>query len=176
HANVAHDLINNPDEPIVNYTSTGGELGFNARYEPYDTPGDGLTDGDFVGVTDIQPTNDNPYPDGDQGYQISDSDGNFILEFDQVDLTGVTDPTVSIDYFIVESGYEGDGTVNESSSDRLRIYVKDLTNGSELDILNTTGSDINDLGIEGSWITGSAPVLSNTTVQLVIEARVNASS
>mgnify|MGYP003132456309 FL=1 len=175
-ANVAHDLINNPDEPIVNYTSTGGELGFNARYEPYDTPGDGLTDGDFVGVTDFTPTNNDPYPDGDQGYQISDSDGNFILEFDQVDLTGVTDPTVSIDYFIVESGYEGDGTVNESSSDRLRIYVKDLTNGTELDILNTTGSDINDLGIEGSWITGSAPVLSNTIVQLVIEARVNASS
>ena len=81
-ANVAHDLINNPDEPIVNYTSTGGELGFNARYEPYDTPGDGLTDGDFVGVTDFTPTNNDPYPDGDQGYQISDSDGNFILEFE----------------------------------------------------------------------------------------------
>ena len=66
--------------------------------------------------------------------------------------------------------------VNESGSDRLRIYVKDLTNGTELDILDTTGSDINDLGIEGSWISGSAPVLPNTTVQLVIEARVNASS
>lgn len=175
-ATMAHDLVNNPDEPNVNYTSTGGEMGFNARYEPYDTPSDGLTDGDFVGVTDFAPTGDDPYTDGVQGYQISDSDGNFILEFDQVDLTGVTDPTLTLDYFITETGYEGDGTVNESGSDRLRIYVKDLTNGTELDILDTTGSDINDLGIEGSWISGSAPVLPNTTVQLVIEARVNASS
>tara|TARA_R100001369_G_scaffold28037_2_gene50416 strand:- start:95 stop:1033 length:939 start_codon:yes stop_codon:yes gene_type:complete len=175
-ATMAHDLVNNPDEPNVDYTSTGGEIGFNARYEPYDTPGDGLTDGDFVGVTDFAPTGNDPYTDGEQGYQISDSDGNFILEFDEVNLTGVTDPTLTLDYFIAESGYEGDGTANESGSDRLRIYVKDLTNGTEFDILDTTGSDINDLGIEGAWISGSAPVLPNTTVQLVIEARVNASA
>ena len=175
-ATTAHDLVNNTDEPIVNYTSTGGEIGFDARYEPYDNPSDGLTDGDFVGVTDFAPTGDDPYTDGVQGYQISDSDGNYILEFDEVNLTGVTDPTFSIDYFISETGYEGDGTVNESSSDRLRIYVKDLTNGTEIDVLDTTGSDINDLAIEGSWITGTAAVLPNTTIQLVIEARVNASS
>lgn len=175
-ATIAHDLVNNPDEPNVDYTSTGGEIGFDARYEPYDTPSDGLTDGDFVGVTDFAPTGDDPYTDGAQGYQISDSDGNYILEFDEVDLTGVTDPTFSIDYFISETGYEGDGTVNESSSDRLRIYVKDLTNGTEIDVLDTTGSDINDLAIEGSWITGTAAVLPNTTIQLVIEARVNASA
>ena len=175
-ATMAHDLVNNPDEPNVDYTTTGGEIGFDARYEPYDTPGDGLTDGDFVGVTDFAPTGDDPYTDGDQGYQISDTDGNYILEFDQVDLTGVTDPTFSIDYFIAETGYEGDGTLNESGSDRLRIYIKDLTNGTEIDVLDTTGSDINDLAIEGSWITGTAVVLPNTTIQLVIEARVNASA
>lgn len=173
-ATVAHDLVNNPDEPNVDYTSTGGEIGFDARYEPYDTPGDGLTEGDFVGVTDFAPTGDDLYTDGDQGYQISDSDGNYILEFDQVDLTGVTDPTLSLDYFISETGYEGDGTVNESNSDRLRIYVRDLTNSTEIDILDTTGSDINDLAIEGSWITGTAAILPNTTIQLVIEARINA--
>ena len=30
--NTAHDLVTNVDEPFVNYTSTGGEMGFNARY------------------------------------------------------------------------------------------------------------------------------------------------
>ena len=50
-ATTAHDLASNADEPFVNYTSTGGEMGFNARYEPYDNPSDGLTDGDWVGVT-----------------------------------------------------------------------------------------------------------------------------
>jgi hypothetical protein len=146
--------------------------GFNARYEPYDTPGVGLSDGDPVGVTDEPPTNSDPYTDGAQGYQISDVDGNFILEFDPV-ATGSGSNEVSIDYFIAETGYEGDGTSNTSGSDRLRIYVKDLTNSTETDILNTTGSDINDLGIEGSWITGSVSLPSNIDAQLVIEARTN---
>ncbi len=171
--NVAHSLINNLDEPLVNYISTGGEIGFNASYEPYDTPGDGLTDGDDVGVTDNTPTGSIPYTEGIQGYQISDVDGNYILEFETVDLTGANNPTLSIDYFLSETGYEGDGTVNQSSSDRLRIYVKDLTNATEIDILDTTGSNINDLNIEGFWITGTAILLPDTTIQLVIEARTN---
>ncbi|MDC7995268.1 T9SS type A sorting domain-containing protein [Altibacter sp. HG106] len=173
---VAHDLVNNTDEPFVDFAATGDEIGYDASYAPYDTPDVGLTDGDFVGVTDFQPTADDPYTDGTQGYQISDVDGNYTLEFDVVDLTGATSATVSIDYFLSETGYEGDGTVNESGSDRLRIYVRDLTNSTEIDILDTTGSDINDLGIEGAWITGTATVLANTEVQLVIEARTNAGS
>ena len=48
--NESHDLLNYTDEPIVNFISTGGELGFHARYEPYDTPGEGLNDGDEVGL------------------------------------------------------------------------------------------------------------------------------
>lgn len=173
--NVAHNLIDNTDEPFVNWTSAGGEMGFSARYVPYDTPDVGLTDGDFVGVTDFV-TTVGAFTDGLNGYQISDADGNFILEFDTVDLTGVATPSVSLDYWISETGYEGDGTVNESGSDRLRIYVKDLTNATEIDILDTTGSDINDLLIEGSWISGGANLLSDTNVQLVIEARMNASA
>ena len=171
--NTAHDLIDNVDEPFVNWTSTGGEMGFSARYEPYDTPDVGLTDGDFVGVTDFVSTVA-AYTDGVKGYQISDADGNFILEFDNVDLTGVSTPSVSIDYWISETGYEGDGTLNAMGSDRLRIYVRDITNSTEIDILDTTGNDINDLGIEGSWITGGANLTSDATVQLVIEARMNA--
>ncbi|WP_290625519.1 T9SS type A sorting domain-containing protein [Altibacter sp.] len=187
-ANVAHDLVNNPDEPLVDYASTGGELGFNARYVPYDTPSEGLTDGDFVGVTDFTPSATVDYTDGTQGYQISDADGNFILEFDTVDLTGTTTPGLSLDFALAINGdgtngnYEGDGTVNESGSDRLRIYVKDLTNGTEIDILDSTGSDLDDFVPTDSgtgnyivaWQTGTAALLPNTTVQLVIEARMNA--
>jgi len=174
--NVAHDLVNNTGEPLVNFTTTQDELGFNARYEPYDTPGTGLTDGDKVGVTDDPPNGSEPYPDGLQGYQIGDVDGNFILEFDTVALTGANSPSLSIDYFLSETGYEGDGTINASGSDRLRIYVKDITNGTEIDIIDTTGNDINDLGIEGSWITGVATLLPDTTIQLVIEVRCNSTA
>ena len=171
-ATVAHDLINNMDEPLVDFTFVNQEIGFNARYEPYISPGDGLTDGDLVGVTDSAPTAAAPFTEGLQGYEISDVDGNFILEFEPVTATS---PTISIDYYINETGYEGDGTSNTSGSDRLRIYIKDLDNNMEYDLLNTTGNDINDLGIEGSWNTVSLSIENspNINIQLIIEARTN---
>ena len=174
-ASVAHDLINNTDEAPVDFTQVADEIGFDARYEPYDTPSEGLTDGDFVGVTNF--TGDvTTYTDGVQGYQLSDSDGNMIVEFDAIDFSGFTNNTISVDYYVNETGYEGDGTVNESSSDRIRIYVKDETNNTEIDILNTEGSDINDLSIEGAWITGTATIPDDVTATLVVEVRTNSGS
>ncbi|MBV1922722.1 MAG: T9SS type A sorting domain-containing protein [Flavobacteriaceae bacterium] len=184
-ANVAHDLVNNPLETPVDQ-SGGTELSVDARYVPYDTPGSGLVDGDFVGVTTFTPSGDLGFTDGDQGYQISDTDGTMILEFGEVDLTGVSSPSISMDFILSINGdgtngnYEGDGTVNESGSDRLRIYVKDLTNNTEIDLFNSTGSDLDDLvPTDGSglyileWQEGTADLLTGTTVQLVVEARVN---
>ena len=49
-ASVDHDLVNNPGQPLVDFTATGNELGFNAVYLNTRS-GPGLTDGDFVGVT-----------------------------------------------------------------------------------------------------------------------------
>jgi len=174
-ASVAHDLINNTDEAPVDFTQVATEIGFDAKYEPYDTPSSGITDGDFVGVTDFTGDVTN-YTDGIQGYQMSDTDGNMIVEFDAVDFTGYTNNTISVDYFVNETGYEGDGTVNESSNDRIRIYVIDETNSTEIDILNTEGTDINDLSIEGAWITESISVPDNITAKLVVEVRTNSSS
>ncbi len=169
---VAHDLVNNAGEPEVDFTSTGGEMGFDARYEPYDAPTNGLTDGDWVGVTDF--TGDvTAFTDGSQGYGMGDIDGNYILEFDTVDLTGYTGVTLGIDYFIADTGYEGDGTLNEEGSDRMRIYVKDLTNSTEIDVLNTEGSDINDLAIQGAWQNGLVNIPSGVMAQLVVEVRTN---
>ena len=178
--NVAHDLLNNQDEPLVNYISTGNELGFDARYEPYVTPGIGLTDGDDVGVTDSAPTGSDPFTDGVHGYQISDVDGNFILEIEPV--LSSTSLTFSIDFFVSETGYEGDGTINESGSDRFRIYIFDIDNGLEAgDIINTTGTDINDVLIGGDpievrWINSSftlEDLVPGILFQLVIEVRCN---
>lgn len=188
-ANVAHDLVNNPLQTPLNQNGVI-ELGVDARYEPYDTPGVGLTDGDFIGITTFTPSSDVLYTDGDQGYQITDVDGNFILEFATVDLTGVSDATLTMDYLIginsnpLNGNYEGDGTENASGSDRFRIYVKDLTNNTEIDIIDTTGSDIDDLvpfdastgEYQLEWINGSADLLTGTTVQLVVEVRCNSSA
>ena len=171
-ATIPHDLVNNANEPLVDYTFVNQEMGYNARYEPYNNPGDGLTDGDLVGVTAIPPESTSPFPSGQQGYEISDVDGNYILEFDPVTINS---PIISIDYYINETGYEGDGTSNTSGSDRLRIFIKDLGDNMEYDLLNTTGNDINDLGIEGSWNTTTLSIENspNIALQLIIEARTN---
>lgn len=185
---VAHALLDNAGEPFVNYQSVGGELGFSARYAPYDTPDVGLTDGDFVGVTSFTPSPSLEFTDGSNGYQMNDLDGNMIVEFDQVNLNGVSNPTVSLDFLLsinenpVNGNYEGDGTINESSSDRLRIYIKDLTNNTEIDLFNSTGQDLDDfVPMSGGeyqlqWQTATATLSPNTTVQLVLEGRTNASA
>ncbi len=173
-----HALLDNPNEPYVNWPSNGNELGFSAHYVPYDSPDIGLTDGDEVGVTDTDTIVGN-YPEGTQGFVISDVDGNFILEFEPVVSTS-TNATFSIQYFIAETGYEGDGTSNASGSDRLRIYIRELTGNTEMDVLNTTGFDINDLGIEGQWqqVSVNLPAYNGNELhfQVVIEARNNSSS
>src|SRR5690554_1832451 len=69
---VAHPLLNNAGEPLVNFVSTGGELGFSAFYVPYDSPDVGLTDGDFVGVTSFTPSPTLEFTDGANGYQMND--------------------------------------------------------------------------------------------------------
>ncbi|NQX76828.1 T9SS type A sorting domain-containing protein [Gilvibacter sp.] len=173
-ATVAHDLINNAGETPVDQ-SGGTEMAVDARYEPYDEPGSGLTDGDFVGVTNFTGTV-GAFTDGVQGYQFQDSDGNMIVEFEEIDLTDFENVTVSLDYWIQETGYEYSDGSNSSGNDVIRIFVRDITGSSEIDILNTFGSDINDLGIEGAWINGSASVPAGSTIQLVIEFRSNSGS
>ena len=175
-ATMSHDLIDNAGEPFVNFTTTGEELGFSAFYVPYDNPGIGLTDGDSVGVTSFAPGSDHPFPDGVQGYKISDVDGNFILEFDEFELTGIG-ADIFISYFIADTGFEGDGTENASGSDRVRIYLKNLTDNTEQDILNSTGKNINDLGLQGTWQEGNVSVNDiGSYYQLVIEVRCNSST
>jgi len=169
-ASIAHDLINNVGESDVDYVPGVGasEIGFDASYIPYDTPSVGLTDGDFVGVSSFTGTVGS-YTDGNQGYQFSDIDGIMVLEFDSVDMTAYTDISVNIDYFVGSTGWE--------SADFIKIYVRDLTNGTEIIILDTNGSDIDDLSIEGAWITGSSSGLSdNINLQLVVEFSSNSGS
>lgn len=186
--NVAHLFLNNTGEPFVNHTASGNELGFQALYEPYDVPDIGSTDGDFVGVTKTKPKTGVPYTDGNKGYRMSDVDGNYILEFDTVDLTGVRSPAVSLDFLLsinsnaTKGNYEGNGTLNLGGHDRLRIYANDLTNNSQIFLFDSTGTNLDDFvpfdQTQGKylleWQSASASLLPNTNVKLVIEGRNNA--
>ncbi|MDG1063008.1 MAG: T9SS type A sorting domain-containing protein [Flavobacteriaceae bacterium] len=167
-----HPLDNQNEQPILNWPETNQELGFNAYYSPYDQASVGLSDGDSVGITD-RTTIVGGFSEGTQGYEISDCDGNYTLEFTPIDLQGVDQASIAIDVFIAPTGYEGDGVANSAQSDRLHIYVKDLEQQGQIDLLNTTGNDINDLNIEGRWLNLTADISRFNRVQLIVTARNN---
>ena len=160
-----HALLDNVDEPWVNYPASGDEIGFFSWY--YNTRDDvGLSDGDFVGVTDW--TGDvGAYTDGVQGFEISDADGLMTTTLDAVALNPGLEPDVALDLFVVDTGWEDD--------DRIRIWLE-VDGGTEIDLLNTSGQDIDDLGIEGSWMTYSADLSGYTTATLNFELDSNSGS
>jgi len=88
-----HWLSNNAGEAAVN------GLGFDAWYGAFDPAGVGLTDGDYVGVTNYGPGG----YEGDQSYQMSDSDGNMELHFNGYEGSA---SMVSLAIFIADTGYE----------------------------------------------------------------------
>ena len=138
-AGTDHWLSNNAGESAVN-----GD-GFSAWYGS--TGGVGLTDGDYVGVTNYAGTVGSWY-DGDQGYQISDTDGIYELHFDGYEGDA---ETVSLAIFIQSTGYE--------SSDAFSIHWGDadlgggpLLDWSEPELEANAGAwmllefDVSDLG------------------------------
>jgi hypothetical protein len=131
-----HALLNNPGQYPVNFAAGPGdtEIGHSAYYT--NTRGDvGLTDGDYVGLTSYTGTVGS-VTDGTQGYQIQDADGLMTVTMDAVDLSSLATPAVSLDAFLQETGWEAE--------DRARIWVE-VDGGAEIDLLNTAGSDIDDL-------------------------------
>ena len=164
-----HALLSNADQPVVNYTSIGGELGFSSYYT--NTRGDvGLTDGDYVGVTNYTPTTIVSYTDGTQGFEMQDADGMMTLTLDTVDLTGYMDTSVSLDLFVNETGWE-----TGSAQDIIRVYVT-MNDGMAIDLLNTGTSDIDDLGIEDYWMTFSLDLSGYTSATLSIALDSNAAA
>ena len=130
-----HWLINNAGEAAVN-----GD-GFSAWYEAFDPASVGLTDGDYVGVTNY---GSQGYYDGDQGYQMSDIDGFMELHFDGYEGSATS---VSIAIYIADTGYE--------AADNFSIHWgSDPVNGT-LYSLDGTGGDGNGSvleGASGSWM------------------------
>jgi len=134
-ASVDHWLVNNEGEAAVN-----GD-GFSAWYEAFDPSGVGLTDGDYVGVTNY---GSQGFYDGDQGYQMSDIDGFMELHFDGYEGSATS---VSIAIYIADTGYE--------AADNFSIHWgADPANGT-LYSLDGNGGDGNGSVLEdasGTWM------------------------
>lgn len=159
-AAVDHDLVNNAGQASVDFATDGVEMGFDAYYR--NSRGDvGLTDGDWVGVTSFAGTVGS-FTDGVQGYQLSDADGTMGVSFDTVTAASFTDLTM--DVYVQSTGWESD--------DSIRIFAI-VDGGVEVDVLNTIGSDVNDLMIEGSWMNLSLDLSGYTEATLVVELESN---
>lgn len=170
-ASVDHDLVNNDGQSAVDFLADGVEIGYDSFY--FNSRNDvGLTDGDFVGATDFTGTVGS-FTDGAQGFQMQDADGTMRTTFDTIvapsALNGgrtVFEWAVCLDLFVQETGWESD--------DRIRIWVN--ADGDELDILNTAGSDIDDLMIEGAWSTLTLDLTGYSSATLIVELESNSAS
>ena len=159
-----HQLVNNIGEADVEWLAVGAEMGFTAWY--FNTRNSvGLTDGDYVGVTDYTGGGVGAYPDGVQGYQFSDCDGKMQVVFDVA--TGSGQWNVSIDLFVQATGWELDDAI-----------VVDLLvdGGAILTLLNTTGQDIDTLGIEGAWFNLVQDLTGFTTATLRVSLDSNSAA
>ncbi|MEM9840529.1 MAG: cadherin-like domain-containing protein [Pseudomonadota bacterium] len=164
--NTVVDIENIEGLATVDSTAASADLlGYNAEW--FDTrDAEGLADGDFVGVTNFT-REVGTFTDGARGYRISDPDGLYRLSFDAVDLSAVGAVTVSLDYFLQETGWE--------TSDVLNVYV--VTDQGTQTLLDTSGLDIDDLDIEGVWNSLSVDLGADVgNAQLVVEFDSNASS
>ena len=162
-ASVDHDLINNAGQSEVDFTAAGGEMGFDAYYR--NTRNDvGLTDGDFVGATNFTGTV-GAFTDGVQGYEMQDADGTMGMSFDTVNHAGAWN--MSMDLYVQETGWESD--------DSIHIWMQ-VDGGVTVDILNTIGGDVNDLFIEGAWLTLDIDLSAYTEATLFVELESNSGS
>ncbi|MCB0707619.1 MAG: T9SS type A sorting domain-containing protein [Saprospiraceae bacterium] len=175
--NSAHPLPNHPGEMLLNHAFGGNELGFSAFYIPTRTTSIGLTDGDLAGITD-SPTIflDEPGTGGwqtaGQGLEIEDTDGRIQIVFTEVDLSGTTNPMVSVRFYLSNTGYE----FSEGVMDNLRFYCRMDFGAYEIDLLNTAGQDIDDMGIEGDWLLASQVLPPGSVAELIIEADFNSNA
>ncbi len=126
----------------------------------------GISDGDWIGVQNYTGTV-GEFSDGTQGYELSDADGLLRMNFDEINLTGVGEVTLSLDAFIQSTGWETNDVIN--------IYVE--TDQGTVALLDTTGQDIDDLNIEGAWTTLTTTLdASVNSAQLFVELDSNSSA
>ncbi len=163
-------------EIVVQADPTPTELGFDIIWSPTGgNAGSGFSDNDAFGVAtsaSLASETGQGAPEGSQGFVMEDSDGEVEITFTAVDLTGTTSPQFSIQYILGATSWE--------VADVFRIYLNITGCGAatELDIVNTTGIDIDGNFTEGSWVTENEDLSSyiGCQAQLVVVYSTNAAA
>ena len=159
----------------VTEPSSGSTLGYSITLDPTAPNGpSGFSDGDFFGVgTSVFFTTEINLapPEGSQAFFMEDPDGNITMTFDPVDLSGTTNPQFIMQYILEATSWE--------LEDFLKITIQFANCASStLTLIDTTGSDIDDLNIEDVWNTLSADLTAyvGCSAQLIIEFSSNSAA
>ena len=97
------------------------------------------------------------FTDGNQGFEMARTNGLVVTTLDAVDLTGYTNTSVSMNLLLNNTNWDTHAS--------FRAYVT-VDGGQEIDLINTAGSDIDDLDIEGDWMAYAIDLSGYTTAQL----------
>ncbi|MGS2725435.1 T9SS type A sorting domain-containing protein [Psychroserpens sp. BH13MA-6] len=159
----------------VTESSNGATLGYAIELDPTSPNGpSGFSDGDFFGVgtsafftTEIAVAP----PEGSQAFFMEDPDGDITMTFDLVDLAGASNPQFSMQYILEETSWELEDFF------RVQIVFTDCAS-STLTLIDTFGSDIDDLAIEDTWnmLTADLSSYVGCKAQLVIEFSSNSAA
>ncbi len=164
---ISRELQNNPGQAPVQFTSTGGELGFRTFYTS--TGGEGSTDGDDLGVT-TKTSLVGTYADGVQGYYADDTDGVIDVVFDEVDISGATVLQFRFQYLLNSTGWETEDIITATL---------EAGDGSTLTVLSLDGDIIDDTGLDPDphiWhqvVIDASELIAGGTVQLTLRVQTN---
>lgn len=154
-----------------NATNSGGAgLDFVTRYTDTIPNPDGLgpvtttsDTSDFIGVNSFSGSNSpDVAPDGtpvasgsEHNYEFNDGDGSIGVEFESVDVTGYATVTLSLDYWINSTSYEG--------IDSLSVDLDDGIGSANALFLDEAALDANVSADDGSanWLSLSYDVLAS---------------
>ena len=174
-ASLTAELLNNPGERHVMHTAVGDgvddEIGFRTFF--IDTGESGFTS-EEIGVSNDPGEIGGVFLDGNQAYQMEDTDGIVRLEFDRVEVDATENPLsgIQIQYFPV------DDNNNREVEDTFLVTVDvEYADGSTeiLELLNITGLEINPN--IGRWNLVTSGFLENITAYtMAVELNVNGGS
>jgi len=178
---VDHDLVNNDGQSSIEYTSIGGELGWDATLlstRVFTTP-NGLND--HIGVSNDAATT-GTFTDGVQGYRLEDTDALIRCTFDAVDISAFTTAFVRLDIFLKSTTYEANpGAVTGLvEPDNIKVYLV-VDGGQRVELYTADASDpdpsrnINEVS-QGVWNEHSVDISDFTTATLVIEVDTNSNA
>lgn len=93
------------------------------------------------------------FANGQYNYEFNDGDGNLALAFDSVDLTNYTNVTVSLDYWVADTGFEADDSFSVVANGNTELLLGEigLENANLIgDTGNTAEWNFLSFGVTGS--------------------------